>query len=97
MSLSSEQSYSASQAGVTNNLLLREDLLATAAGTTVEGPRYAHIIDQLQSQVNVLQAQMAIRDEESTQQRQMIKQLIEEITLRGGTSKGPKTSSAHFG
>jgi hypothetical protein len=35
---------------------------------------------------------MAIRDEESEQQRQMIKQLIEEITLRGGTSKGPKTS-----
>ena len=70
--------------------MLREDLLA--GSSTGEGQRYAQIIDQLQSQVNTLQAQMAIRDEESEQQRQMIKQLIEEITLRGGTSKGPKTS-----
>jgi hypothetical protein len=30
---------------------------------------------------------MAIRDEESAQQRQMIKQLISEITMRGGTGK----------
>jgi len=37
---------------------------------------------------------MAIRDEESAQQRQMIKQLISEITMRGGTGKFMKDTSS---
>ena len=63
LSMPSDQSYATSIAGVTTShqgqTLIRDDL--------IDGERYAQIIDSLQSQVNILQAQMAIRDEESAQ------------------------------